>query len=101
MHADRRDRRKVDDIVHVPDPETLAAARTQRPDPNPSAVGCPASLGQRPGQMTHRVAAGIPAVARFDAAFARLRAYAFTHHQLLGAVARDVVARRLRFAEDS
>jgi AmiR/NasT family two-component response regulator len=34
-------------------------------------------------------------------AFARLRAYAFTEHQLLGDVARDVVARRLRFTEDT
>ena len=34
-------------------------------------------------------------------AFARLRAYAFTQHQLLGDVARDVVARRLRFTEDT
>jgi hypothetical protein len=36
-------------------------------------------------------------------AFARLRAYAFAEHRLLGDVARDVVARRLRFdpaAED-
>ncbi len=34
-------------------------------------------------------------------AFAWLRAYAFTEHQLLGDVARDVVARRLRFTEDT
>lgn len=34
-------------------------------------------------------------------AFARLRAYAFTEHQLLGDVAHDVVARRLRFTEDT
>jgi ANTAR domain/GAF domain len=34
-------------------------------------------------------------------AFARLRAYAFTEHELLGDVARDVVARRLRFTEDT
>jgi hypothetical protein len=34
-------------------------------------------------------------------AFARLRAYAFAEHRLLGDVARDVVARRLRFTEDT
>ena len=34
-------------------------------------------------------------------AFARLRAYAFLEHRLLGDVARDVVARRLRFTEDT
>ena len=34
-------------------------------------------------------------------AFARLRAYAFVEHQLLGDVARDVVARRLRFTKDT
>jgi ANTAR domain/GAF domain len=32
-------------------------------------------------------------------AFARLRAYAFAEHRLLGDVARDVVARRLRFTD--
>lgn len=35
-----------------------------------------------------------------QAAFARLRGYAFSHERLLGDVARDVVARRLRFTED-
>ena len=34
-------------------------------------------------------------------AFARLRAYAFAEHRLLGDVARDVVARRLRFTEET
>jgi hypothetical protein len=34
-------------------------------------------------------------------AFARLRAYAFLEHRLLGDVARDVVARRLRFTQDT
>ncbi len=34
-------------------------------------------------------------------AFARLRAYAFAEHRLLGDVARDVVARRLRFTDDT
>jgi ANTAR domain/GAF domain len=34
-------------------------------------------------------------------AFARLRAYAFAEHRLLGDIARDVVARRLRFTEES
>jgi hypothetical protein len=34
-------------------------------------------------------------------AFARLRAHAFAEHRLLGDVARDVVARRLRFTEDT
>lgn len=33
-------------------------------------------------------------------AFARLRGYAFSQERLLGDVARDVVARRLRFTED-
>ena len=33
-------------------------------------------------------------------AFVRLRAYAFAHRQPLGAVARDVVSRRLVFSED-
>jgi hypothetical protein len=35
-----------------------------------------------------------------EAAFARLRAYAFAHDRRLGDVARDVVERRLRFAPD-
>ena len=35
-----------------------------------------------------------------DAAFARLRAYAYAHDRPLGDVARDVVARRLRFDPD-
>jgi hypothetical protein len=39
---------------------------------------------------------GIPA----QDAFVRLRAYAFAHRRPLGDVARDVVARRLVFAED-
>jgi hypothetical protein len=34
-------------------------------------------------------------------AFARLRAYAFLEHRLLDDVARDVVARRLRFTQDT
>ena len=34
-------------------------------------------------------------------AFARLRAHAFLEHRLLGDVARDVVARRLRFTQDT
>jgi len=34
-------------------------------------------------------------------AFARLRAYAFLEHRLLGDVARDVVARHLRFTQDT
>ncbi len=34
-------------------------------------------------------------------AFARLRAYAYVEHRLLGDVARDVVARRLRFTEET
>jgi hypothetical protein len=34
------------------------------------------------------------------AAFARLRAYAYAHDRRLGDVARDVVARRLRFEPD-
>jgi hypothetical protein len=34
-------------------------------------------------------------------AFARLRAYAFLEHRLLGDVARDVVARRVRFTKDT
>ncbi len=34
-------------------------------------------------------------------AFARLRAYAFVEHRLLGDVAHDVVARRLRFTKDT
>jgi hypothetical protein len=33
-------------------------------------------------------------------AFARLRAHAFAEQRLLGDVARDVVARRLRFTKD-
>jgi len=39
---------------------------------------------------------GVPA----DEAFARLRAYAFAHDRRLGDVARDVVARLLRFEPD-
>jgi hypothetical protein len=35
-----------------------------------------------------------------EAAFARLRAYAFVHDRRLGDVARDVVERRLRFDPD-
>jgi hypothetical protein len=35
-----------------------------------------------------------------DAAFARLRAYAYAHDRRLGDVARDVVERRLRFTRD-
>ena len=35
-----------------------------------------------------------------EAAFARLRAYAYAHDRRLGDVARDVVERRLRFAPD-
>jgi hypothetical protein len=35
-----------------------------------------------------------------EAAFARLRAYAYAHDRRLGDVARDVVARRLRFDRD-
>jgi hypothetical protein len=35
-----------------------------------------------------------------DAAFARLRAYAYSHDRTLGDVARDVVERRLRFEPD-
>ncbi len=35
-----------------------------------------------------------------EAAFARLRAYAYAHDRRLGDVARDVVARRLRFTPD-
>jgi hypothetical protein len=35
-----------------------------------------------------------------EAAFARLRAYAFAHDRRLGDVARDVVGRRLRFEPD-
>jgi hypothetical protein len=35
-----------------------------------------------------------------EAAFARLRAYAYAHDRRLGDVARDVVERRLRFASD-
>jgi AmiR/NasT family two-component response regulator len=35
-----------------------------------------------------------------DAAFARLRAYAFAHDRRLGDVARDIVERRLRFEFD-
>jgi hypothetical protein len=35
-----------------------------------------------------------------EAAFARLRAYAYAHDRRLGEVARDVVERRLRFAPD-
>ena len=34
-------------------------------------------------------------------AFARLRAYAFAEQRLLGDVARDVVARRLTFTNDT
>ena len=34
-------------------------------------------------------------------AFARLRAYAFAEQRLLGDVAHDVVARRLRFSKDT
>jgi hypothetical protein len=37
---------------------------------------------------------------RAEAAFARLRAYAYAHDQRLGDVARDVVERRLRFEPD-
>jgi AmiR/NasT family two-component response regulator len=36
-----------------------------------------------------------------DDAFARLRAYAFTRQRPLGDVARDVVARRLTFTDDT
>jgi hypothetical protein len=36
-----------------------------------------------------------------EAAFARLRAYAYAHDRRLGDVARDVVDRRLRFAPES
>jgi len=35
-----------------------------------------------------------------EAAFARLRAYAYAHDRRLGEVARDVVERRLRFDPD-
>jgi hypothetical protein len=35
-----------------------------------------------------------------DAAFARLRAYAYAHDRRLGDVAGDVVERRLRFERD-
>lgn len=52
-----------------------------------------AEVHQATGMVVVQLGIGV------QAAFARLRGYAFSHEQLLGDVARDVVARRLRFTE--
>ena len=47
------------------------------------------------------VASWLQPFALRDVAFARLRAHAFAEQRLLGDVARDVVARRLKFTNDT
>jgi hypothetical protein len=59
-----------------------------------SGTGHQAIVHQATGMII--VQLGVPA----DAAFIRLRAYAWTHGRTLTEVARDVVDRRLRFAPD-
>jgi hypothetical protein len=59
------------------------------------AVGSRAEIHQATGMVLAQLG-----VSTADA-LARLRAYAFVHDRLLIDVARDVVARRLRFTEDS
>jgi AmiR/NasT family two-component response regulator len=53
-----------------------------------------AQVHQATGMMLVQLGVGA------DAAFARLRAYAYAHDRRLGVVARDVVERRLRFEPD-
>jgi ANTAR domain len=71
-------------------PETAELA-WQRDDP----TAHQAQVHQATGMIIAQL--GVTAAA----AFARLRAYAYAHDRRLGDVARDVVARRLRFDPDS
>jgi hypothetical protein len=73
----------------------------QRTDPGDGAdgwlddaVGNRAEIPQATGMVLMQLGVGAPE------ALARLRGYAFMHGRLLIDVARDVVARRLRFTED-
>jgi hypothetical protein len=71
-------------------PPEVAELAWQRADP----TARQAQVHQATGMIV--VQLGISA----EAAFARLRAYAFGHERRLGDVARDVVERRLRFSPD-
>jgi hypothetical protein len=62
----------------------------QRDDP----TAHQAQVHQATGMMLVQLGVGA------EAAFARLRAYAYAHDRRLGDVARDVVERRLRFAPE-
>jgi hypothetical protein len=72
-------------------PPEAAELAWQRDDP----AAHQAQVHQATGMIIAQL--GITAAA----AFARLRAYAYAHDRRLGDVARDVVARRLRFDPDS
>lgn len=92
-------------MVLLQTPVSGEQARADRIDggaPDPSAYPSPddlrnyrAEIDQATGMLTEQLGVGI------DEAFVRLRAFAYTEERRLADVARDVVARILRFTPDS
>ncbi|MGW0660921.1 GAF and ANTAR domain-containing protein [Streptodolium elevatio] len=83
-------------LVLLQTPVTGHEAPSDRPDPSLEGLdGYRAEIDQATGMLTEQLRVGI------DEAFIRLRAHAYAHERRLADVARDVVARTLRFTPDS
>jgi hypothetical protein len=54
VHAHRGRRRRIDDVVHMPEPESLATPRAHRPTPDPTAMRGPTLLRQDPADHGQR-----------------------------------------------